>query len=200
MEQDFDNHWGVRSQRAVMEYIRLVRAGGFRPSAKHQSLDPGQVAVCEARDRAEVQQCRPRERFEEVFHHLDRVSTKDLNEQLLRYERYLADLPKDFKDPSFVKFRSNYHDKRKLVDSPLVQQRRFLENAIQEMKAELSSRGGQEPTPSPVDAIASGIQQRIELEARLLRECEEAVEKHPDQEETIRSGYHRAIDALREGE
>jgi hypothetical protein len=200
MEQHFDNHWGIRTQRALMEYIKLVRAGGFNPVSAHGegSQDGQQYKIQQARDRVENEQLQPRESFEKVFHHLNPVGTKDLTEQLRRYEQYLTDLPIDFTDPSFVRFHRQGYSTEPLVAPPVVQQRTFLENAISEMKAELASREEEKPVEDPVDVIAAQIRQQIEIEARLRRQCEKDVEKYPDQEETIRRSYRRAIDALRE--
>lgn len=75
------------------------------------------------------------------------------------------------------------------------QQREFLENALYEMRAVLASR---EHGVSSVDAIAAQIRLKFELEARLRQQCEEDVKKYPEQEETIRRSYCKAIDALRE--
>ena len=155
--------------------------------------------------------------FEEVFHHLYRYDAQKLRDELRWYELYLDELPTDFIDPPFVEHRKRHYidkkdkDGRSMydfhhVEPPVVQQRRFLENAIHEMKVSLAGRPEakheekpeEKPPPTPADIIAAEIGKRVEIEAQLRRRCEEDVKKYPDQEETIRRSYRRAIDALRE--
>jgi hypothetical protein len=214
-EEAFDANYGIRSQREVMEYVSLVNnynsAARLQSSNKHL-FEKWHEDIQEARDAVEEQQRGPRDGFEEVFHHLDRITTPVLKEGLRRYERYLDELPKSFVDPQFVKHRKRVIDientdaygrsgfNYKPVEPPLIQQRRFLESAIYEIKAALDSRQESQPKAPRADQIAEEISRKIEAEAKLRTQCEEDVRKYPDQEEMIRRTYRRAIDALREME
>jgi hypothetical protein len=86
-------------------------------------------------------------------------------------------------------------------EGPFLEERRFclyLEGRIEE---ELRKRGapiGRRENVDAVSAVADQVRQQIETEARLRRQCEEDVQKYPEQEESIRRSYRRAIDALRE--
>lgn len=86
-------------------------------------------------------------------------------------------------------------------EAPFLEERRFclyLEGRIEE---DLRKRGApveRRENVDPVSAVADQIRQQIEMEARLRRQCEEDVQKYPEQEESIRRSYRRAIDALRE--
>jgi hypothetical protein len=84
------------------------------------------------------------------------------------------------------------------LDDPFRDEQRFLEHAISRLEEELKSRGVLSEQPDQVERIASEIRQRVEIEARLRRQCEEDVTKFPEQEESVRRSYRRAIDALRE--
>jgi hypothetical protein len=201
-DEGFDTHWGARTHRAVTHYMTLVKAYN---EAKNTGRPPSDLQAMEAeiqtaRDLIEEQQDGPRDFFEDIFHKLHLARPQAVKDTLRRYQRYLDELPTDFEDPSFVKHRVP-RDKEKTVEPPLVQQRRFLENAIYEMKEDLARREAEEkpkPPPSPADLISAQIQQQIEIEARLRERCEEDVRKYPDQEETIRRSYRKAIDALRD--
>jgi hypothetical protein len=83
-------------------------------------------------------------------------------------------------------------------DDPFRDEQRFLEHAIARLEEELKSRGVLTEQPDHVERVASEIRQAVEIEARLRRQCEEEVTKYPEQEESIRRSYRRAIDALRE--
>jgi hypothetical protein len=82
-------------------------------------------------------------------------------------------------------------------DTPFVEERRFCYYAISRIEQTLKDRGVKQDA-DPVATIASQIRNRIDTEARLRRQCEEDVQKYPDQEESIRRGYRHAIDAVRE--
>jgi hypothetical protein len=206
--------YGVRGQRAVMEYVRLVNnynsAARLQSSNKHL-FEQWQEEIQEARDEVEKEQLWPRESFERHFHHLNRISTPVLKDVLRRYERYLDELPKNFVDPQFVEHRTEvptmemdwegrFLSDYKPVEPPLTQQRRFLESAIYEIKVALDSRQESQPKAPRADDIAEEISRKIEAEAKLRKRCEEDVQKYPDQEKMIRRTYRRAIDALREME
>lgn len=201
-EEGFDSHWGARTQRALAHYMTLVKAYNEAKNAGRSSSDlqAMETEIQTARDLLAEQQDGPRDYFEDIFHKLHLARAQAVKDTLRRYQRYLDELPTDFEDPSFVKHRG-YYDKKKTVEPPLIQQRQFLENAIYEMKEDLARREAEEkpkPPPSPADIISAQIQQQIEIEARLRERCEEDVRKYPDQEETIRRSYRKAIDALRE--
>jgi hypothetical protein len=93
-------------------------------------------------------------------------------------------------------------DGRTSYERPFVEERRFCEYAIARIEEELKSRGVPVEKPAkrsdPVESVTAKIHQQVEAESRLRRQCEEDVEKYPDQEESIRRSYRRAIDALRE--
>jgi len=219
-EDRWDLEFGVRTHTALTEYLRQVNAYNEavqKGSADENAFKAWRTQIQDARDAVEEQQRGPREAFEEIFHHLDRYDAPKLTVELRRYESYLAELPTDFVDPPFVEHRKRHYTDKKdnegralyefyRVEPPLVQQRRFLENAIREMKLSLADRPPpkiegkpeEKPPPTPAEIIAGQIRQKVELEAQLRRQCEEDVQKYPDQEETIRRSYRRAIDALRE--
>ena len=85
---------------------------------------------------------------------------------------------------------------------PFVEERRFCESAVGQIEEMLRTRGvsAEEPAepPDPVQVVSAEIRRRAEVEARLRRQCEEDVQTYPDQEDSIRRSYRRAIDALRE--
>lgn len=93
-------------------------------------------------------------------------------------------------------------DNQPRYDAPFGEERRFCEAAVGQIEEVLKSRGVavEQPveSPDPVEAVAAQIRQQAELEARLLQQCEEDVQRYPDQEDSIRRSYRRAIDALRE--
>lgn len=214
-ELGFDDDKGIRTQNAINEYIKLVEEYNALQQAgvpEAERIAALEKFIQEARDKVEEQQGHTREFFSATFHHLDKVSTQELKDGLRRYQRYLDGLPSEFSDPPFVEHRkqvtvwdrdergtivSMNHSKREYrkVDPPLVQQRRFLGEAIYEMKEALASRGVEQ---SPVEEITTHIQRQIEIEARLHQQCEDDVQKYPDQEESIRRSYRKAIDAFRD--
>jgi hypothetical protein len=86
-------------------------------------------------------------------------------------------------------------------EGPFLEERRFYLYAEGRIEGELRKRGAaveRRAEPDPVAAVAEQIRRQVETEARLRQQCEEDVQKYPDQEESIRRSYRRAIDALRE--
>jgi len=217
-ERSWDAEYSEKTHRALRKYLTLVSA--YHDAVKEGSLDNNaedswRREIQAVRDDVEETQRGPRDYFEEVFFHLDRYDPETVRVGLERYERFLAELPVDFIDPAFVRHRrkefTGERDREgrgltedRPVEPPLIQQRRFLERAISEMKHWLASRpqaSGEAPTqppPTEADIIANEIRAQVGIEARLRELCEEDVGKYPDQEDIIRRSYRKAIDALRE--
>lgn len=204
-EGAFDQNLGVRTQQLLADYLKLVERfnATTETGLSVDELDRRKAEVQKARDDLEWFQRQTREYFY-IFHRLEHVDTQELKDALRRYRKYIEELPGEFTDPVFVEHREDYFylddsgrpkNAYRGIEPPVVQQRHFLERAIEEMESALASRG---EGLMQVNAVAAQIQQRILLEARLLQQCEEDVQHYPDQEEIIRRSYRKAIDALRE--
>jgi DNA repair exonuclease SbcCD ATPase subunit len=92
-------------------------------------------------------------------------------------------------------------------DVPFAEEKRYLENAIDLLEAELESRGvavAAPPTtekPDPVEEVSAAVRAKLQARLRLERERDEELQNSPtSMHDSIKRMYGRAIDALMEDE
>ncbi len=122
------------------------------------------------------------------------ASDEELNWSLRHCERYLNQLPSN-RDQEEIE--TDYG-----IKAVFPTYRRFLEEAIREMREVLSDRGPQRPAVSEADRYVERVSAEIKKRTEIIRRLNEAMEAdiaaHPEQEDLLRRTYRRAIDAVRE--
>jgi hypothetical protein len=179
-------------QAALRSHEQLLLEFGLSVEATERS-DDGKVKELENRLRVsetnlEKKQIARNARFEKIVVAADRGwgGTPFLSAMLRDFRNDLSKIPTDVNSSSF--------------DGPFRNEERFLEHAISRLEEELKSRGVELKEQDPINAITGEIRKKVQIEARLREQCEEDVKMYPEQEESIRRSYRRAIDALREQE
>jgi len=179
-----DVHESLREHEDLLrQYSRLVGEG---TKSDHERVSELEQMLRVSAAQVEKKQFERDAGFEKVVLAADRAwgGAPFLSAMLRDFKRDLKRLPIELNYPPF--------------NAPIRKEEWFLQRAVSRLEEELKGRGVQLTAEDPIDAITEEIHRKVQAEARLRQKCDEDVRMYPDQEETIRRSYRRAIDALRE--
>lgn len=225
---EFDPNGGYGTQQLIEEYQDLIREleeivpvlgfASYRLNDPHVTLQPNerkhyereyayaeprhgllQEQIKAKRQQLEQQLVENRRSFPEVFHHLDRASTRDLEAGLSKYERYREGARRSYYLPPGRP--DEEHRQFKEYIRPLQAHDRYLLDVIYELKQELALRERHRVSP-PAPTTEEGMRARIEP---LLRQgltieqvCNQLSQEYPEQDALIDQMRRLLNDELRE--